>query len=167
MLRWNTKPYLYLLLIPLVLSGITAAQDFYSCKRVIDGDTIIVNIGDQEERVRLIGVDTPETVHPQKPVEYFGKEASKFTKSMVEGKRVRLEYDWQRRDKYGRLLAYVYLEDGTLLNAEIIKQGYGFAYTRFPFKYLEEFRQYERDARNNSKGLWKENQSVGSTNGNH
>jgi micrococcal nuclease len=86
---------------------------------------------------------------------------------MVEKKQVRLEYDWQKRDKYGRLLAYVYLEDGTFLNAEIIKQGYGFAYTKYPFKYLEEFRQYEREARNNSKGLWKENQSVNSANGTH
>jgi micrococcal nuclease len=148
------KPYLYLLLISLILSGFIAAQDFYFCTRVIDGDTIIVEIGGKEERVRLIGVDTPETVHPSKPVEYFGKEASEFTRKMVEGKRVKLEYDWQRRDKYGRLLAYVYLEDGTFLNAEIIKQGYGFAYTRFPFKYLEKFRQYEREARENNRGLW-------------
>jgi len=73
----------------------------------------------------------------------------------VEGKEVRLEYDWQRRDKYNRLLAYVYLLDGTFLNAEIIKQGYGFAYTRFPFKYLQEFRKYEKEARENKKGLWK------------
>lgn len=168
MLRWDIKPYLHLLLIPLVLSGIiAAAQGFYFCTRVIDGDTIVIEIDGKQERVRLIGVDTPETVHPSKPVEYFGKEASEFTRKMVGGKKVRLEYDWQRRDKYGRLLAYIYLEDGTFLNAEIIKQGYGFAYTRFPFKYLEEFRQYERDARNNSKGLWKETQSVGSTNGNH
>jgi micrococcal nuclease len=64
-------------------------------------------------------------------------------------------YHWQKRDKYGRLLAYVYLMDGTFLNAEIIKQGYGFAYTRFPFKYLEEFRRYEREARENGRGLWK------------
>ena len=73
----------------------------------------------------------------------------------MEGKEVRLEYDWQRRDKYNRLLAYVYLLDGTFLNAEIIKQGYGFAYTRFPFKYLQEFRKYEKEARENKKGLWK------------
>ncbi len=138
----------------LVLSGIVAAQDFYLCTRVVDGDTIIVEIESKQEKVRLIGVDTPETVHPSKPVEYFGKEASIFTKNMVEGKRVRLEHDWQRRDKYGRLLAYVYLEDGTFLNAEIIKQGYGFAYTKYPFKYLDEFRQYEREARDNNKGLW-------------
>ncbi|MCG2772505.1 MAG: thermonuclease family protein [Desulfobacterales bacterium] len=106
--------------------------------------------------MRLIGVDTPETVHPQKPVEYFGKEASEFTRRMVEGKEVCLKFDWQQRDKYKRLLAYVYLLDGTFLNAEIIKQGYGFAYTRYPFKYLEEFRRYEREAREEKKGLWRE-----------
>jgi micrococcal nuclease len=93
-------------------------------------------------------------VRPNTPVEYYGKEASAFTKKMVEGRPVRLEYDWQERDKYGRLLAYVYLKDGTFLNAEIIKQGYGYAYTRFPFKYLNEFRQYEKEAREAKRGLW-------------
>ena len=121
--------------------------------RVIDGDTIVL---DGNEKVRLIGVDTPETKHPRKQVEYFGKAASAFTTRIVEGRKVRLEYDWQRQDKYGRTLAYVFLEDGTFLNAEIIKQGYGHAYTRFPFKFLEEFRQYEREARENSRGLWKQ-----------
>ncbi len=148
------KKYLLLLLIFIPL--IAYAQDFYLCTRVVDGDTIIVKIEGKKERVRLIGVDTPETKHPKKPVQYFGKEASAFTKRMVEGKKVRLEYDWQKRDRYGRLLAYVYLKDGTFLNAEIIKQGYGFAYTRFSFKYLDEFRQYEREARENNRGLWKE-----------
>ena len=102
-------------------------------QRVIDGDTIELNNG---EIVRLIGVDTPETKHPQKPVEYYGKEASAFTKKMLEGKQVRLEYDQQRKGKYQRTLAYVYLMNGTFLNAEIIKQGYGHAYTAFPFKYM-------------------------------
>ncbi len=125
------------------------------CVRVVDGDTIDVNIRGKKERVRLIGVDTPETKHPKKPVQRFGKEAYLFTKEIVEKKEVRLEFDQQRRDKYGRLLAYVYLMDGTFLNAEIIKQGYGFAYTRYPFKYLEEFRGYEREARENKRGLWK------------
>jgi len=86
-----------------------------------------------------------ETKHPQKPVEYFGREATAFTRRMVQGKKVRLEFDQANahivhKDKYKRTLAYVFLGDGTFLNAEIIKQGYGFAYTRFPFKYLDEFR---------------------------
>ncbi len=135
-----------------------SAQETYRCIRVVDGDTIIVEIDGKKERIRLIGVDTPETVHPKKPVEHYGKEASAFTRKLTEGEVVRLEYDddTQRRDRYGRLLAYVYLPDGTFLNAEIIKQGYGFAYTRFPFKYMEQFRQYERSARETGTGLWAE-----------
>ena len=120
-------------------------------ERVVDGDTIIVRgVG----RVRLIGVDTPETVDPRRPVEFFGREASAFTKRLLEGKRVRLEYDWERTDRYGRTLAYVYLPDGTFVNAEIIGQGYGHAYTRFPFKHLDRFRQLEREARRSGRGLW-------------
>ncbi|MBA7557027.1 hypothetical protein ES705_49756 [subsurface metagenome] len=131
--------------------SVQAQQNWRTCIRVIDGDTIVL---DENEKVRLIGIDTPETKDPRKPVQYFGKEAYEFTKSLVEGKKVRLEYDQNKIDKYGRTLAYVYLEDGTFLNAEIIKQGYGFAYTKFPFKYLEEFRQYEREARESERGLW-------------
>lgn len=126
-------------------------HELYLVKRVVDGDTLLLSNG---ERVRLIGVDTPETVHPKKPVERFGKEASVFTKKLCEGKIVRLEYDQNKRDKYKRLLAYVYLKDGTFVNAEIVKQGYGYAYTRFPFKYLEEFREYEKEAREKKQGLW-------------
>jgi micrococcal nuclease len=130
----------------------TSHAEIYKVKRVIDGDTLLLING---ERVRLIGVDTPETKHPQKPVQYFGREAYLFTKEMVDGKEAQFEFDRQKRDRYGRLLAYVYLLDGTFLNAEIIKQGYGFAYTRFPFKYMEEFRRYEREARDKRKGLWR------------
>jgi len=75
---------------------------------------------------------------------------------MVQSKRVRLEFDQDRVDRFGRTLAYVYLEDGAFLNAEIIRQGYGFTYTRFPFKFLEEFRALERDAREAQRGLWGE-----------
>ncbi len=99
---------------------LTATNPVFQVTRVIDGDTILLANG---ERVRLIGVDTPELYHPFKPVQYFAREASEFTREMVEGKQVRLEYDWQRRDRYGRLLAYVYLDDSTFLNAEIIRQG--------------------------------------------
>jgi micrococcal nuclease len=130
----------------------TSHAEIYKVKRVIDGDTLLLING---ERVRLIGVNTPETKHPQKPVEYFGKEAHLFTKQMVDGKEARFEFEKQKRDRYGRLLAYVYLLNGTFLNAEIIKQGYGKAYTRFRFKYMEEFRRYEREARQNRRGLWR------------
>ena len=121
------------------------------CVRVVDGDTLLL---DGDERVRLIGVDTPESVDPRRPVEEFGKEAAAFTRRLAEGRRVRLEFDQEPRDRYGRTLAYVYLEDGTFLNAEIIRQGYGHAYTRFPFRYTEEFRSYEREAREQRRGLW-------------
>ena len=121
------------------------------CTRVVDGNTIILSNG---EKVRLIGVDTPEIMHPNKPVEYFGKEAAAFTRSLAEGKEVRLEYDQQERDKFGRLLAYVYFMDETFLNAEIIKQGYGHTHTSFPFKYKEQFRQYEKKAQITKRGLW-------------
>ena len=108
--------------------------DTVRCIRVVDCDTIEVSIAGHTEKVRLIGVDTPETVHPNKPVERFGREASAFTKRMAEGQLVRLESDADTRDRdgYGRLLRYVYLPDGKLLNAEMIAQGYGFAYTKYP-----------------------------------
>ena len=138
----------------LALTPIPAAAQLV--ERVVDGDTIIVRgVG----RVRLIGVDTPETVDPRRPVEFFGREASAFTKRLLEGKRVRLEYDWERTDRYGRTLAYVYLPDGVFANAEIIRQGYGHAYTRFPFKYLDRFRALEREARTARRGLWSEEAS--------
>jgi len=124
------------------------------------------------ERVRLIGVDTPE-VHEsdklrrdaersQKDIETIrrlGQKSSAFVKKLVKGKRVRLEYDQanapiRHRDRYGRILAYVYLEDGTFLNAEIVKRGYGVAYTKYPFQYAGAFRKYERQAREKRRGLW-------------
>lgn len=138
----------------LLLCASGTYADPFKCTRVIDGDTIEINYGGKTEKVRLIGVDTPETVHPNKPVEYFGKEASNFTRSLVQGKFITLKFDWQLRDMYNRLLAYVYLEDGTLLNKKIIEQGYGHAYTKYPFKYLDEFRATELKARKAGKGLW-------------
>jgi endonuclease YncB( thermonuclease family) len=122
------------------------------CVRVIDGDTIELEGG---ERVRLIGVNTPESVDPRRPVERFGKEAAAFTRRLAEGKFVRLEYDEESRDQYGRTLAYIYLPNGTLLNAEIIRQGYGFAYTRFPYRRTQEFVALEREAREQRRGLWR------------
>jgi len=135
----------------LIFSFAQSQQIWRTCIIVIDGDTILL---DGNEIVRLIGIDTPETKDPRKPVQYYGREAYEFTKRLVEGKKVRLVYDLNKKDKYGRRLAYVYLEDGTFLNAEVIKQGYGFVYRYFLFKYFDEFKQYEKEARKNEIGLW-------------
>ena len=127
------------------------AQAVYRVERVIDGDTVVLaGLG----TVRLIGVDTPETVDPRKPVEQFGKEASAFLTGFLAGKSVRLEYDQTLKDKYNRTLAYLYLPDGTFVNREIVRQGYGHAYTQFPFRYMEDFRSAEREARSAQRGLW-------------
>ena len=145
------KPLVYAAVVLSVLIASTTASA-QLVTRVVDGDTIVVaGVG----TVRLIGVDTPETVDPRKPVQFFGKEASEFTRKMAQGQVVRLEYDYQRTDKYQRTLSYAFLADGTFLNAEIVKQGYGQAYVKYPFKYLDEFRVYEREAREAERGLWK------------
>ncbi len=135
-------------------------------QRVVDGDTLKLENG---ERVRLIGIDTPE-IHEseklhrdsrksgqnEKIIQGMGKQAYEFTKNLVEGKRVRLEFDLERTDRYGRLLAYVYLKDGTFVNAEIIKQGYASLMTFAPnVKYVDLFRQLYTQARENRLGLWK------------
>lgn len=120
--------------------------------RVVDGDTFVLASG---ERVRLIGIDTPETVHPNKGVEAYGREASAFTKSLLAGKRVRLEFDVEPRDRYGRLLAYVYLSDGTFVNAELVKRGFAQASTYPPnVKHAATFRELQREAREARRGLW-------------
>jgi micrococcal nuclease len=102
--------------------------------RVIDGDTLVLSIDGRPVNVRLIGVDTPETVHPSKPVERFGREATRFLKDLVEGKSVRVEYEpgAARLDRYSRTLAYLYIEPGGLfVNREIVARGYGHAYTAY------------------------------------
>src|SRR5262249_8329161 len=118
--------------------------------RVIDGDTVVISLDGKETRVRLIGVDTPETVHPRKPVEISGTEASVITTNLLKGESVFIEYAQQKKDKYGRTLAYLFrAPDGLFVNLEIIRQGYGHAYTKYPFKqeYMDLFRAYERQAR--------------------
>ncbi|MCA9348350.1 thermonuclease family protein [Candidatus Saccharibacteria bacterium] len=128
----------------------------YPVQSFEDGDTITVDMNGTAEKVRFIGVDTPENKDPRKPVQCYGKMASEFTKTIIGDNPVRLEADPTNtnRDRYNRLLRYVYLPDGTLVNAEIIKQGYGFAYISFPFEKKEEFQQYQADARDQNKGLW-------------
>lgn len=122
---------------------------------VTDGDTIGVGRGWRYQTVRLIGIDTPETVHPEKPIEFFGPEASEFTKRQLEGKKVHLELEPSTQyDDYGRLLAYVFLIDGTLFNAELVRQGYARVIAPTPFRYYKDFKNYEREARVLGLGLW-------------
>ena len=136
----------------LVISG-----ESYPIVRVVDGDTIIALINGAQEKVRLIGLNTPETVDPRKPVECFGKEASDEAKKILTGKSVRLETDPSQsiRDKYDRLLAYVFLPDGTNFDEMMIENGYGYEYTYdTPYKYQTEFKNAEKEARENKRGLW-------------
>lgn len=130
----------------------------YQVTRFDDGDTIEVDMNGQKEKIRMIGVDTPETKDPRKNVQCFGKAASEFTKNLIGSSKLRLESDSlsSNRDRYNRLLRYVYLTDGRLVNLELIAQGYGFAYTGFPFTKSDEFVTAQKTARDNNLGLWKE-----------
>lgn len=123
----------------------------YLVTKVIDGDTITIEGG---QVIRYIGIDTPETVHPSKPVECFGTEASNKNKELVEGKRVKLEKDVSETDKYGRLLRYVWIGD-LFVNDYLVREGYAYAYTYPPdVKYAEQFVQAQQEARENNRGLW-------------
>jgi micrococcal nuclease len=135
-------------------------------KRVVDGDTIQLQSG---ERVRLIGIDTPEmhesdklyrdsrrTQQDMRTIKELGRRAYEFTKNLIEGKRVSLEFDVEKHDRYDRLLAYVYLKDGTFVNAEIVRQGYASLMTIPPnVKYADLFLKLYQEARTNQRGLWK------------
>ncbi len=134
--------------------------------RVVDGDTLVLESG---ERVRLIGIDTPEIHESNKlyrdaqrtkqdaaTIQRMGRQAYEFTKNLVEGKRVSLEFDVERHDRYERILAYAYLKDGTFINAKIVEEGYASLMTYPPnVKYADLFLQLYRQARENRRGLWK------------
>jgi micrococcal nuclease len=124
--------------------------------RVVDGDTIVVARGGGEERVRYIGVDTPETVKPRTPVQCFGKKASAFNHRLLDGRSVRLVADAEQRDRYGRLLAYVYrADDGLFVNAELVRRGYATTLTIAPnVRHAERFRALAAEARRAGRGLW-------------
>ncbi len=125
--------------------------------RVIDGDTIwICCIAGKREGVRYIGINTPETKHPTKEVEHYGEKASEANRMLVDGKTVRMEFDVQQFDKYGRTLAYVYLEDGTFVNAWLVQHGYAAVMTVPPnVKHQELFLKFQREAREAGRGLWR------------
>lgn len=137
----------------------------YYVTKTIDGDTIKLSSGDH---VRLIGIDTPESRYNSKLerdvrrshkdmalIIRMGKMASAFTRDLVQGKKVRLEFDVEKRDRYGRLLAYVYLEDGTFVNAKIIEEGYAQAMTIPPnVRFADLFVRLQKEARTKGRGLW-------------
>lgn len=133
-------------------------KKLFKVVKVVDGDTITASIRGKNESIRLLGIDTPETVDPRKPVQCFGKAASDKMKSFVLGKFVKLVDDPTQgnRDKYKRLLRYIYLPDSkaTFINGEMIKQGYAFSYRQYPTKMLEKFNNFEKYAREKNLGLW-------------
>jgi len=129
----------------------------YRVVEVIDGDTIKVDLGGELETVRLIGIDTPEIANPYNPKEdRFGPEAARYAKQLLEKQSVYLIKDpmQSNRDKYERLLRYVFLEDGTLINAELVKEGYAFNYIYEPFQFMKQFDYLEKQAKENRMGLW-------------
>ena len=130
---------------------------FYDVVRVVDGDTLKILKDGEEVTLRLIGINTPETVDPRTTVQCFGYEASDKGKELLSGKRVRLEADPSQDtlDKYGRTLGYIYTEDGVMYNKWMIENGYAYEYTyRSAYKYQTEFKEAQQYAEDNELGLW-------------
>lgn len=146
------------LLVLLILSLVTACQSENAAIKVtevVDGDTIRIEKNGEEQSVRLLLVDTPETNHPSLPVQPFGKEASAFAEKRLEGEEIKLEYDGPKRDKYDRLLAYIWI-DGSLFNEELLEQGlarYAYEYDP-PYEYTERLKEAERKARQEDRAIW-------------
>ena len=143
----------------------TESAEYYAVTRVIDGDTFWIDDGSPKGlKIRLIGVDAPEPRNNGKKMKgYFGTESSDYLTRLISGKKVRLEYDVGRFDQYGRTLAYVYLEDGTFVNADLVKNGYATVMTTPPnVKYADTFVELAVRARKHKKGLWKENPQASS-----
>ncbi len=153
--------------IPTTPTSPTDSKDqYYAITSVVDGDTVKVSINGRIETLRLIGLDTPETVDPRKSVQCFGKEASNKGKELLVGKKVRIEKDATQGelDKYGRTLAYIYREDGLFYNKYMIEQGYAHEYTyNTPYKYQAEFKAAQKLAQANQKGLWSPDTCNGDT----
>ena len=144
----------------LYLKGTTAPElhGLYTVVRVVDGDTIIVDIDGAETRVRLIGIDTPESVHPDDTLNSErGQIASDFTSALLRGKQVYLEYGEEKTDKYGRTLAYVFLSDKSMVEEELLRSGMAEVLTIEPnSKYASFFEKLEAEAQRNKSGFWSE-----------
>lgn len=136
----------------------TIPNGFLAVKKVVDGDTFWADDGTSKGvKIRLIGVDAPESRKSfKKEVGYFGKEAKAYLTSLLTGNSVRLEYDVNRIDQYGRTLAYVYLQDGTFVNADLVRNGYAMVMTVPPnVKFADYFVKLQQEAREHKRGLWK------------
>ena len=134
-----------------------SANEFYAVVKVVDGDTFWVDDGSEDGlKVRLIGVDAPETrKSARKDVGYYGKESKQYLEQMIAGKEVRLEYDVDTKDRYGRTLAYVYLDDGTFVNAELLRNGFAMVLTVPPnVWFADQFLDLQSEAREKNRGLW-------------
>jgi micrococcal nuclease len=156
---------LFLIIIALIQTTLLNPADkkdkyiYYSVRKVVDGDTFWIDDGSHKGlKIRLIGVDAPESKNSRtKEMAYFGREASDYLTSLIAERKVRLEYDVGHFDKYGRTLAYVYLEDGTFVNATLVKNGYATVMTVPPnVKYADTFLKLERKARKQERGLWRD-----------
>lgn len=149
------KHFLFLLLFG--FNQLPATPDMRVVSRVVDGDTLwVTRENGPDEKIRLIGIDAHEIRDtPTKKAGFYGKEASAYLRKRLLGKKVRLEYDVRRYDRYRRTLAYVYLPDGTFINAEMVKKGYAIMLTVSPnVKYADKFILCQQEARRNSAGLW-------------
>ncbi|MDO8435268.1 MAG: thermonuclease family protein, partial [bacterium] len=149
-----------------VTSTSTAQYTWFPVVKVVDGDTLTIRKDGENVTLRLIGLDTPETVDPRKTVQCFGKEASEKARQVLTGTSIRIETDPSQGelDKYGRTLAYVFLSDGTNFNMLMIAEGYGHEYTyNLPYKYQAEFKAAEKKAREEKKGLWADGACEGSS----
>lgn len=138
----------------------------WTVTRIVDGDTIDVRQSGQSHRVRLLGIDTPETVDPRRPVQCFGKEASRKATELLSGKLVRLDADASQdeEDAFGRLLRYVFLASGEHVNLILVRQGFAHEYTyRLPYKYQAEFKAAQREAEQEQVGLWSPSTCNGDT----
>jgi micrococcal nuclease len=146
--------HLYLILSSaLLISASAVEQKWISVKWVSDGDTIVLGDG---RHVRYIGINAPEIAHDNQKAEAFGYTAKKYNQSLVRSKKVRLEFDKEKYDRYGRLLAYIFLLDGTFINKEMIEKGYAYALPRKPnVKYHTMLLQTQRDAMSAKQGMWR------------
>ncbi|MCH6232872.1 thermonuclease family protein [Cognataquiflexum rubidum] len=154
--------YFLLLVLFLFLSAIPSPAQtepkWYPVSKIVDGDTFwIINGKNENEKIRLIGVDAPESRKSgKKEIGYYGKESKIYLEQLLTGKKVRLEYDVGKYDRYKRTLAYVYLENGIFLNAHLIKNGYASVMTVPPnVRHADQFVQLQKEAREKKRGLWK------------